>query len=188
VRNEKGISQRKLEKLSGMSYVNISRIENGQSATRPTLEKLARALGAPVAELLEHGSSRGTLLDMGGFLNSLGFEPEIYFTDIELPTEDLYELYEAVYGRLLKAEQRTAEERWQEPFDSGLGPRLEQLAKAESALPTGEAKKTLRKRVAKMARRVSDVYLREAGHLESTSAEVIELAYPAKTGEISKSA
>lgn len=51
-REAKRLSQRQLSLLSGVSYVNISRLENGQPGTLPTTKKLARALRVPGEVLL----------------------------------------------------------------------------------------------------------------------------------------
>jgi transcriptional regulator with XRE-family HTH domain len=52
-RERRGVSLRELGEQSGVSYVTISRIENGQmSPTVRVLEKLARALGTRVRDLL----------------------------------------------------------------------------------------------------------------------------------------
>lgn len=172
IRKAREYSQRQLEGLSGVSFVNISRIENGQPATLKTTRKLARALRVPAEELIGYGSSRDGLLDMSGFVRSLSLEPEPYFTDVRLPSEEVHRLYEAVYIRLLRAEKRAAEERWDEPL-----PDLDQvlrLNEAIEALQDGEEKAQLRERVGKLARRAATVYAREAERLES-KAEVIDL-------------
>lgn len=53
VREEKGFSQRGLARASGMSYVNISKIESGQQrATMSSFEKLAIALDVDCLEEL----------------------------------------------------------------------------------------------------------------------------------------
>jgi ribosome-binding protein aMBF1 (putative translation factor) len=53
VRESRGLSQRELARRSGVSYVNISRIEHqGQPATVDTAVKLARALETHLTELV----------------------------------------------------------------------------------------------------------------------------------------
>jgi transcriptional regulator with XRE-family HTH domain len=52
VRKDRKLSQRQLALLSGVTQVNLSRLENGQPATLPTTKKLARALKVPVKVLL----------------------------------------------------------------------------------------------------------------------------------------
>lgn len=54
LRTKRGLSQRKLAALSGVSREYIARIELGQhDPTLLILEKLAKALNVPVTELLE---------------------------------------------------------------------------------------------------------------------------------------
>jgi transcriptional regulator with XRE-family HTH domain len=52
VRKDRKLSQRQLALLSGVTQVNLSRLENGQPATLPTTKKLARALKVPSKTLL----------------------------------------------------------------------------------------------------------------------------------------
>lgn len=47
--SDRGISQRELAERSGVHYVTINRILNGQDPTLSVCEKLARALGLPSA-------------------------------------------------------------------------------------------------------------------------------------------
>jgi transcriptional regulator with XRE-family HTH domain len=175
-REARGFSQRRLGGVSGVSNVNISRIEGGQPAMIKTAKKLARALSVPVEELIGYGSSREGLLDMAGFVRSLGFEPEPYFTEVRLPSEEIHKLYEATYVRLLKAEKRFSEERWDEPFDQGLGEYLVDLAEAEETRQPSLEDEGLRDRVRAMARRVAAVYAGEAERLANTEARIIDLA------------
>ncbi len=51
-REAKGLSQRQLALLSGVTTVNISRLENGQPATEPTTKKLSKALRVPGSVLM----------------------------------------------------------------------------------------------------------------------------------------
>ncbi|MBO8129837.1 MAG: helix-turn-helix transcriptional regulator [Peptococcaceae bacterium] len=60
IRIEKGLSQVKLARISGVAQSSISEIESGK--TKPiitTLEKLAAALDVPVAALLGDGEGQG---------------------------------------------------------------------------------------------------------------------------------
>ncbi len=171
VRKARKHSQRALAGLSGVSFVNISRLENGQPATLETARKLARALAVPVEELTGYGTSREGLLDMAGFVRALGLEPEPYFTEVRLPSDELRNLYEAVYVRLLRAEKRAAEESWEDPIPD-LG-QLLRLDETVEALEDGEEKSELRMRVGRLARRASEVYAREAERLELV--QVIDL-------------
>ncbi len=175
-REARGFSQRQLDGLSGVSYVNISRVEGGQRATPKTAKKLARALSVPVEELIGYGSSRDGLLDMEGFVRSLGFEPENYFTEVRIPSEEVHKLYEATYVRLLKAEKRASEGRWDEPFDQGLGEYLMDLAKAEEAPQPSLEDDGLRERVGALAHRVAAVYAKESERLANAEARIIDLA------------
>ncbi len=176
-REARGFSQRQLDGLSGVSYVNISRVEGGQRATLKTARKLAKALSVPVEELVGYGSSRDGLLDMEGFVRSLGFEPENYFTEVRIPSEEVHKLYEATYVRLLKAEKRASEGRWDEPFDQGLGEYLMDLAEAEETpQPSLEDDDGLRERVGALAHRVAAVYAKESERLANAEALIIDLA------------
>jgi transcriptional regulator with XRE-family HTH domain len=54
IRNQKGISQRKLSQRSGIAGSYLSRIENRHLEPRPkTLRKIAEALGVPLAEFFQ---------------------------------------------------------------------------------------------------------------------------------------
>lgn len=53
-RNEKGYSLRELEKLSGISHSEISRLENNiMPLSWQKLDKLAKALGCSVKDLID---------------------------------------------------------------------------------------------------------------------------------------
>lgn len=53
-RREKGISQKKLAALIGLSELTVIRLEKGQREPRPSeLEKIAEVLGVPVASLYD---------------------------------------------------------------------------------------------------------------------------------------
>src|SRR5919112_3102288 len=117
-RKRASLSQRDLEKQSGVSYVNISRIENGQAAMPDTIDKLARALDAEADELL--GLPEGLPpkeSNMTAFVRSLGLEPEPYFTEMPIRTQHVRDLYEWTYVRLLRTEQRARQSLFHtEPF------------------------------------------------------------------------
>src|SRR3712207_1937292 len=82
-RKRASLSQRDLEKQSGVSYVNISRIENGQRAKPETIDKLAGALGVEVEELLGPPTWKPWKEGhMTAFVRALGMEPEPYFTEL----------------------------------------------------------------------------------------------------------
>lgn len=54
VRDRAAMTQRELGTKAGVSYVQISRIENGEVEPRPsTIRRLAQALGVEPAELME---------------------------------------------------------------------------------------------------------------------------------------
>jgi transcriptional regulator with XRE-family HTH domain len=57
MRSERGLSTSNLARRSGLSRAALWKIEQGQvSPTLRTLEKLARALGVPVHDLIEEGT------------------------------------------------------------------------------------------------------------------------------------
>lgn len=54
IRKEKGLSQAELAKLAGISEISIRKYENGQRRPKiQTLEKIARALDVPLANLTD---------------------------------------------------------------------------------------------------------------------------------------
>jgi transcriptional regulator with XRE-family HTH domain len=55
IAKEKGVSMGKLSRLSDTSYRTIQRIYNDPAymPTLPTLERIARVLGVPTADLIE---------------------------------------------------------------------------------------------------------------------------------------
>ena len=54
IRKAHGLSQERLSELSGVARVTIARYETGKiSLTVRTLERLAKALGVPVYELID---------------------------------------------------------------------------------------------------------------------------------------
>jgi len=59
LRRQKGLTQKKLARLSGVSQSNISEIEVGKKYPKvPTLRKLAAALGVRVSDLIEESEDR----------------------------------------------------------------------------------------------------------------------------------
>src|SRR5918998_442353 len=106
-RKRASLSQRDLEKLSGVSYVNVSRLENGQRATPETIDKLAQALDVEVEELLGPPEwIPWKESSMTAFVRRLHFDPEPYFTEIQIGNQRVRDLYEATYVRLLLEERR----------------------------------------------------------------------------------
>jgi transcriptional regulator with XRE-family HTH domain len=162
------ISQRALEKQSGVSYVNISRIENGQAAMPDTIDKLARALGVEADELLGlPGGLPPKESNMTALVRSLALEPEPYFTEISIGNRRVGDLYEATYVRLLLAERRAREGLFDvEPFDTELTNYVRRLLAAARRLPQRGDRRELRRRVAKMAHRAAAVLEQEADRLE----------------------
>lgn len=60
LRVKKGWSQSRLARESGVSQTYISELEAGKSApTVPVVQKLARALGVPVQDLIDTGTAAG---------------------------------------------------------------------------------------------------------------------------------
>lgn len=54
IRKDKGLSQERLSKLSGVHRVTIARYETGRiSPNIQTLERLSTALGVPIDELVD---------------------------------------------------------------------------------------------------------------------------------------
>lgn len=160
VRKARDLSQPQLAALSGTTQVNISRIENGQPATMKTARALAKALRVPVTELVGYGRSEGTLLDLPGFVRSFGYEPEPFFTDLDIPSKRVAELYEASYVRLLHAEKRARAGKWTDPqVDLGV---LLELAREVREFTTEPWAREVHERVKKLASRAATVYGEEA--------------------------
>jgi transcriptional regulator with XRE-family HTH domain len=166
-RKRAALSQRALEKQSGVSYVNISRIENGQAAMPDTIDKLARALDVEADELLGlPGGLPPKESNMTALVRSLGLEPEPYFTEISIGNRRVGDLYEATYVRLLLAEQRAREGLFDvEPFDAELTNYVRRLLAVARRLPPRGERQELRKRVSKMAQRAAAVLEQEADRL-----------------------
>jgi transcriptional regulator with XRE-family HTH domain len=165
-RKRTNLSQRDLEKLSGVSYVNVSRIENGQRATPETIDKLAGALGVEVEELLgrpewipwkESG--------MTAFVRQLGLEPEPFFTEISIGNRRVRDLYEATYVRLLSEEQRIRQG-GPRLVDAELTDYVRRLLAVASRLPPRGDRHELRRRVAKIAQRTAAILAQEVDRLE----------------------
>ena len=167
-RKRASLSQRDLEKQSGVSYVNISRIENGQAAMPDTIDKLARALDAEADELL--GLPEGLPpkeSNMTAFVRSLGLEPEPYFTEIPIRTQHVRDLYEWTYVRLLRTEQRARQSLFDtEPFDPEMTIYVRRLLAVARRLPPRGERREVRKRVAKIAHRAAALLKQEADRLE----------------------
>ena len=167
-RKRASLSQRDLEKQSGVSYVNISRIENGQAAMPDTIDKLARALDAEADELL--GLPEGLPpkeSNMTAFVRSLGLEPEPYFTEMPIRTQHVRDLYEWTYVRLLRAEQRARQGLFDtEPFDPEMTIYVRRLLAVARRLPPRGERRELRRRISKMAQRAAAVLKQEADRLE----------------------
>jgi transcriptional regulator with XRE-family HTH domain len=56
IRNEKGLSQRDLSKMMGISQAHLCEIEKGtrhKDMTYSMMEKIAEALGVPVQEIID---------------------------------------------------------------------------------------------------------------------------------------
>jgi transcriptional regulator with XRE-family HTH domain len=166
-RKRASLSQRALEKQSGVSFVNISRIENGQGAMPDTVDKLARVLDVEAEELL--GLPEGlppTESDMTAFVRSLGLEPEPYYTEMPIRHERVRELYEATYVRLLQAEQRVRQGlRTEEPFDAEMTNYVRRLLAVARRLPPRGYRQELRRRVSKIAHRAAAVLKQKADRL-----------------------
>lgn len=107
-RKRAGLSQRALDEKSGVSYVNISRIENGQPANPETVGKLAWALGTDPIEL--YGGEDRPESDLAVLVRRFGHEVEPYFTDVSIRDGRVLIAYEAAYLRLLAAEKHAREE------------------------------------------------------------------------------
>jgi len=167
-RKRANLSQRDLEKLSGVSYVNVSRIENGQHAMPDTIDKLAKALDVEADELLALPSgpaSKGS--SMTAFVRSLGLEPEPFFTEIPIRHQSVRDLYEATYVRLLVAEQRARQGHFGvEPFDAELTSYVRRLLAVARRLPQRGDRPELRRRIAKMAHRAAALLKQEADRLK----------------------
>ena len=80
-RASKGLSQKKLAKMTGLGRATISRLERGEANARTdTLEKIARALGVSSALLnVEIDDSSTTEMQKSGDLKAQGFK-KIYDT------------------------------------------------------------------------------------------------------------
>ena len=167
-RKRASLSQRDLEKDSGVSYVNISRIENGQAAMPDTIDKLAQALDVEADELL--GLPAGLPpkeSNMTAFVRSLGLEPEPFFTELLIRNQNVRDRYEATYLRLLRAERRARQGLFEaEPFDAELTHYVRRLLAVARRLPPRGERQELRRRVAKIAHRAAAVLKQEADRLE----------------------
>ena len=165
-RKRASLSQRDLEKLSGVSYVNVSRLENGQRATHETIDKLAGALGVEVEELLGPPEwipwKEGR---MTAFVRALGMEPEPYFTELKIGNRRVRDLYEATYVRLLSEEQRVRLG-GVELTNAELADYARRLLAVARKLPSGRNNRELQRRASKMARRAAAVLRQEADRLE----------------------
>ncbi len=169
-RKRSSLSQRALGEKSGVSYVNISRIENGQRATPETTDKLARALGVKADELL--GGPEGLPRKESGmtsFVRFLGLEPEPYFTEVPIGNQRVRDVYEAAYVRLVLAEQR-AHQGSPELFDAELDDYVLRLVAAAKKLPRGGEKAELRERVSRIVARAAAVFEQEAERLDLETA------------------
>jgi transcriptional regulator with XRE-family HTH domain len=167
-RKRASVSQRDLGKQSGVSYVNISRIENGQAAMPDTIDKLARALDVEADELL--GLPVGLPPEesnMTAFVRSLGLEPEPYFTEMPIRNQNVRDLYEWTYVRLLRAEQRARQGLFDTgPFDPEMTLYVRRLLAVARRLPPRGERRELRRRISKMAQRAAAVLKQEADRLE----------------------
>src|SRR5215217_1885577 len=95
-RKRASLSLRALERQSGVSYVNIFRIEKGQTALPDTIDKLAHALDVEADELLALPVGPAPKeSNMTAFVRSLDLEPEPYFTEIPIRHQRVRDLYEA---------------------------------------------------------------------------------------------
>jgi transcriptional regulator with XRE-family HTH domain len=166
-RKRASLSQRDLEKQSGVSYVNISRIENGQAALPDTIDKLARALDAEADELLGLPVRLPPKeSNMTAFVRSLGLEPEPYFTEMPIRNQNVRDLYEWTYVRLLRAEQRARQGLFDtEPFDPEMTNYVRRLLAVARRLPPRGERRELRRRISKMAHRATAVLRQEADRL-----------------------
>jgi transcriptional regulator with XRE-family HTH domain len=168
-RRRASLSLRDLEKRSGVSFVNISRIENGQAAMPDTIDKLAGALGVEVEELL--GPPEWIPWNesaMTALVRQLGLEPEPYFTEKAIGNRKVRDLYEATYVRLLLAEQRARRQRLfdAEPFDTELTDYVRRLLAVARRLPPRGEGRELQRRASKIAQRAAAVMRQEADRLE----------------------
>lgn len=181
VREGLGVTQVELHERSGVSRTTISSIENGKRGNASTVRKLAKALEVPVTEITGYGQSRDTLFDLSAHVRSFGLEPEPHYTELAFPSDGVARLFESAYVRILRAEKRASEGRWDEPL-----PDLDhvvRLKEAVDALQQGEGRTPLRERVSAMLRRAADAYAQEADRLESKKARIIDLAASKKRSE-----
>jgi transcriptional regulator with XRE-family HTH domain len=166
-RKRASLSLRDLEKRSGVSYVNIFRIEKGQAAMPDTIDKLARVLDVEADELL--GLPAGLPpkeSTMTIFVRSLNLEPEPYFTAIPISHQRVRDLYEATYVRLLLAERRARQGLFDaEPFDAELTHFVRRLLAVARRLPPRGDRREVRRRVSKIAQRAAAVLRQEADRL-----------------------
>jgi transcriptional regulator with XRE-family HTH domain len=168
------LSLRDLENQSGVSFVNIWRIESGQQrATLQTVEKLARALGVGSDELL--GPPEGLPpeeSDISTFVRSLNLEPEPYFTEIPIGDRRVRDLYELTYVRLRLAEQRANEGLLEaktfdvKPFDAELSGYVRRLLAVARRVPPSGERSGLPERASRIARRAAAVLEQEAHRLD----------------------
>jgi transcriptional regulator with XRE-family HTH domain len=172
-RRRTSLSLRALEKQSGVSFVNICRIENGQRATLQTIEKLARALGVGSDELL--GPPEGLPAeesDITTFVRSLYLVPEPYFTEIPIGDRRVRDLYEVTYVRLRLAEQRANEGLREaktfdvKPFDAELSGYVRRLLAVARRVPPRGERSGLPERASRIARRAAAVLEQEADRLD----------------------
>lgn len=163
-RKRAALSQRALQDRSGISYVNVSRIENGQPATPETVEKLAWALGTDAEEL--YGGEGQANSDLAYLVRSMGHEVEPYFTELSIRDGKALVTYESAYIRLLAAEKH-ARKGGPDLFDSRLDDHVAKLVRAVKAMRPGEEREQVRERARRIARRAAAVFEQEAVRLES---------------------
>jgi len=163
-RKRSALTQRALEVRSGISYVNISRIENGQPATPETAQKLAWALGTDAEEL--YGGEGWPDSDLSELVRDLGHIVEPYFTEITVRNGRALVAYEGAYLRLLAAEKH-AREGGPDLFDTELDDHVSKLVGAVKGMPPSKDREQLRERTRRIARRAAAVFEQEAVRLES---------------------
>jgi transcriptional regulator with XRE-family HTH domain len=152
LRKNRRLTQRDLAKLSGVHHNTISGIESRSHKPHPsTLRLLAVALGADV-EYLTEGAPRPEMAD---FIRSLHLEPEPYFTNVEISTEEVRSLYEAAYVRVLRAEKERSVELLMDR-------RSLDLVEAVKKLPPSDEKAQLQERVKALLEREVAAFREEA--------------------------
>ncbi len=146
LRKERDWSQQRLADESGVDRATINQVEGGRrSPTIETLEKLALAMGAEVADFFPKAQAQlpleyavGLGPNAGDYVAALGLDPDADITEVPLPTREVKAAHEAALVRLLRAEQGGR-------YDPGLSRYVLELAAAVAALPEDADKAALRR-------------------------------------------